>query len=224
MLQEEVLDIAAEMHPLVHHPDHEEHPNDIDEIQTKISSVPMEGMSEKLHLDPQQQNIKCSNASNTEFGLPVSSERNLENYLGEREQKPVGDELIKCSDYGCDAFEKRTFLKHIKSSQCDFCTAFKNTLELHIRKINLNGKSFFMCSKCQYYTALEDYMYSHIKGVHFKQKSFKCSECEYSASKKENLSRHIKAVHLKEKPFKCSKCKFCSFYKQKLTLHIKAVH
>ena len=102
-------------------------------------------------------------------------------------------------------------------------TSSLDTNRNHNKVELLMNKKRFKCNQCEYASAYNSNLFTHVKGVHGTKK-FKCQSCDFSASLKYTLKIHMKGIHLKDKSFKCNQCEFATAHGSTLKNHINSIH
>ena len=119
--------------------------------------------------------------------------------------------------------------KKFECGICNFRTADKRYLKIHISSQHLNGiADLYNCPICEKTFTLKGSLPKHIKIVHGEQitKDLKCHICEFSTSNTGNLNQHIKTVHVRAFDNQCpfDKCTSKFNTKEALKRHKAAAH
>uniref|UniRef100_A0A1E1WNY7 C2H2-type domain-containing protein n=1 Tax=Pectinophora gossypiella TaxID=13191 RepID=A0A1E1WNY7_PECGO len=111
-----------------------------------------------------------------------------------------------------------------KCDQCDYTTAHKPLLKIHIYS---HSDTDFSCQHCNYKSKWPMSIKRHISIVHEgrtlrkpKPGNFSCDLCSYTTNYKWNLSSH-KRKHKLEKQYKCRHCHYESAYRHNYLKHCK---
>ncbi|XP_073965186.1 uncharacterized protein [Choristoneura fumiferana] len=122
--------------------------------------------------------------------------------------------------------------KNLICDQCDYSTAYKNCLELHI--LGHSSDKAFSCNSCEYKSKYPTALQRHIAIRHHEMNGdqpmdngkpltlHKCQDCEYTTYYKWNLNSH-KRKHKTVKQFKCPfpECPFETAYRHNYIKHSK---
>jgi hypothetical protein len=90
-------------------------------------------------------------------------------------------------------------VKDFKCDQCDYATAYKNSLKRHMESAS-HGKDA-------------------LKSIRSEPKVVECSHCDYVGGSAHLVGRHFKAVHRQVKDFLCDQCDYATSYKHALKRH-----
>lgn len=110
-----------------------------------------------------------------------------------------------------------------KAHQCDQCnykTALKSNLKIHIESVHVGIK--YPCNQCEYKAPYVHSLKRHIDSVHEGIK-YPCDQCDYKATQKANLKMHVQAVH-GGLQYRCNQCEYKATQKSDLNRHIKFQH
>ncbi|KAL5257462.1 hypothetical protein ACHWQZ_G012415 [Mnemiopsis leidyi] len=110
--------------------------------------------------------------------------------------------------------------KRYKCSQCDFKSAYNNSLKIHMMRHT--GQKPHRCKFCDYSTNDRGHLVTHLRR-HTGEKPYRCQLCDYSAADKANITNHER-LHKNEQPFRCSECDFATHIRGNLTCHFKSKH
>ena len=144
--------------------------------------------------------------------------------------------LLECPKCEYKSFDSSGMKRHIKThtserpfkcDHCDFSSATKKGLSLHINCKHLSGpaQKTFECPQCKFKTCHKSSLVSHLKRHDpEREKPFKCDYCDYYSANKTNLSKHVACKHSNgsdKKIFECSKCEFKTSHNPSFLLHEK---
>ncbi|KAF2347528.1 HTH CenpB-type DNA-binding domain [Trinorchestia longiramus] len=138
-------------------------------------------------------------------------------------QLPSENVTAASSELSAPMLLEHSDVKNFQCTQCKFSTAYKGTLQRHI-KVQHSTTKPYDCPLCEYSCADKRYLKTHTIARHSDVRPFKCSQCEYSSTTNTHLKQHIMVKHLGVKPFQCSQCKFSSGNKSNLERHTLVKH
>ncbi|CAH1240044.1 ZNF845 [Branchiostoma lanceolatum] len=114
--------------------------------------------------------------------------------------------------------ETETRSKSHKCDKCEYATAYKTHLALHVSRYH-TGEKPHMCEYCGYRTVDRSNLATH-KKIHTGDRPFKCDLCDYESTQKKKLQQHM-SKHTGEKPYMCTQCDFRTVYKPSLLTHMQ---
>jgi hypothetical protein len=157
--------------------------------------------------------------------------RSLNNHI----QSEHAEDKWKCFECSMVLTSNSNLKKHILSihtdekpyicdqGQCEFRTALKSNLTIHINNVHLKLTKFD-CDKCEYSTVSASDLKKHIDRVHNNKRPHICEVCNWGFVKPSELKIHVDRVHENNKPYKCQQCKGAFVRKSELRVHVERVH
>ena len=110
--------------------------------------------------------------------------------------------------------------KKYKCESCDYKSASKQQLTIHINSMHL-GLRPYKCETCGQTFTQSSHLKNHCKRIHLKLKNHKCESCDKSFGSNQELNRHVLVTHDDNGPemLKCGKCEFLTNSKSTLKYH-----
>ncbi|KAK7077487.1 Zinc finger, C2H2 type, partial [Halocaridina rubra] len=143
----------------------------------------------------------------------------------------TGDTPFQCMVENCSAAFKtssdlrrherlHTGIKPYKCEDCDYASAIKSNLTVHIRLNHFQGAKFG-CLKCEFQGNSRRQLKEHEK--FHSNVLLQCELCEHVSTSTTSLRQHM-LIHSQEKPFQCRYCAFTCKTTGSLRYHVRNKH
>lgn len=113
-----------------------------------------------------------------------------------------------------------------KCSKCDYRSAKRQTLIVHMRKHSdeeTKLQKSYKCLLCEYTSSHKSNLRCHLSKRHRKhEKMYKCNFCDYSSNRSHSFIVHLR-MHSKTKTYTCMFCQYTSSNKYNFLRHV-SVH
>ena len=141
--------------------------------------------------------------------------------MKKHENKEKTVKCTECEKYFHTTFEMKSHLRvHKKDkflcSQCDYSSAYYNTLKRHIGTVHGDERNF-ICGKCGAAFKTKDILTGHELSIHSDQRNFECEVCGKKFKQSAHLYTH-RRIHTGDYAASCEKCgkQFVQGYNYKL--------
>jgi len=132
----------------------------------------------------------------------------------QKHKRTFDHEALRCNDCGRYFAYPKDLKRHLLSHSnekpfcCDLCGKTLRTkwnVQFHKERVHGNKAKELSCKVCGKSFAYDEYLKSHMKIAHTREKCWACEQCGVTFNIKQSLTRHMQ-THTEERPFQCDIC------------------